>query len=239
MPSKATIAYREVTSPITEPVTKFGGQPVWMEDPCWPLSREYGTPMQFVCQIALAPKLFGGLEARMAYLFVTDDFAHGYMAETWEQEGGENAVILQPGGIWNGPTAPLREGPSLYRRTWTGVGFDPETGAGWERTPCEFAVELHLGADPEAGAWDHVDPDDTPTWDAYMAALFEDKLGGTPVPTVNKPKFPDPQSWRLLLQLNTKENEAGDPFFLNFADDGVGYAFISQDGRQGTFLWSR
>jgi len=84
-----------------------------------------------------------------------------------------------------------------------------------------------------------VDPDDTPAWDAYMDALFEDKIGGTPVPTVNEPTFPDPQSWRLLLQLNTKVNEADDPFFLNFATDGVGYAFISHDGHRGTFLWSR
>jgi len=239
MPRKATIAYREVMSPITAWVTKFGGQPVWVEEPCWPLSREHGTPMQFVCQVALAADLFGGLEARMAYLFVTDDFEHGYVADIGDQESGENAVILQPGGNWNGPTASLREGPSLYRRTWTGVNVDYDTGAGWERTPCEFAVDLRPGDDPEVGAWDHVDPDDTPAWDAYMDALFEDKIGGTPVPTGNWTKLPDPQDWRLLLQLNTKDNEAGDPFFLNLASDGVGYAFISQDGNRGTFLWSR
>src|SRR5262245_59266815 len=101
MPRKATIAYREVMSPITDPVTKFGGQPVWMQDPCWPLSRAYGTPMQFVCQVALALDLFGGLESSMAYLFVTDDFEHGYRADIVDQEGRENAVLLQPGGTWN------------------------------------------------------------------------------------------------------------------------------------------
>ena len=98
---------------------------------------------------------------------------------------------------------------------------------------------MHAGDDPEAGAWDDVDPDDTPAWDAYMAALFEDKIGGVPVPTVNEPAFPDPAHWRFLLQLNTKVNQAGDPFFLNFAPDGVGYAFLSTAGRRGTFLWSR
>jgi hypothetical protein len=34
MPKKYTITYREVRSPITTPVTKFGGQPVWLDAPC-------------------------------------------------------------------------------------------------------------------------------------------------------------------------------------------------------------
>jgi hypothetical protein len=53
------------------------------------------------------------------------------------------------------------------------------------------------------------------------------------------PAFTGPQNWRLLLQLNTQDNEAGDPFFLNVVSDDVGYAFISQDGHYGTFLCSR
>jgi|GraSoi2013_100cm_1033763.scaffolds.fasta_scaffold13666_3 hypothetical protein len=230
MPRKATITYREVTAPITDPVTKFGGQPVWVSQPCWPLSRRYGTPMQFVCQIVLSTELFAGLEGQMAYLFMADDYEPG-VAWTWDPADGENALIIQPGGRWEGPSVPVVEGLSLYRRTWT--------DARWAGTPCEFAVDLRTGDDPEARTWDNVDPDDPSAWSAYMAALFEDKLGGTPVPTVNEPKFPDAQNWRLLLQLNTKVNDADDPFFLNFASDGVGYAFLSQDGHQGTFLWSR
>jgi len=77
MPRKATITYREVTAPITDPITKFGGQPVWVGDPSWPLSRAHGTPMQFICQVPSRTGTPCGLEARMAYLFVTDDFAHG------------------------------------------------------------------------------------------------------------------------------------------------------------------
>jgi hypothetical protein len=33
MPSKDTSTYREVASPIADPVTKFDGQPVWVEQP--------------------------------------------------------------------------------------------------------------------------------------------------------------------------------------------------------------
>jgi uncharacterized protein YwqG len=231
MPTKHTIAYREAASPITDLITKFGGQPVWVGEPHWPLSRAYGTPMQFICQIALRGDLLVDVEPRMAYLFVTDDYEHGYVADTWEPDGGENALILQPGPSWDGPVLPLREGPSLYRRAWT--------DGRWERTACELTVELRQGDDPDAGTWDALDQDDTPAWNAYFDALLEDKIGGTPVPTVNKPEFPDPKDWRLLLQLNTKGEEEDDPFFLNFADEGVGYAFLSVDGLRGRFMWSR
>lgn len=231
MSRKYTIVYREVESPITDLVTKFGGQPVWLCEPRWPLSRQYGMPMQFVCQIALPDDLFGDVESRMAYLFVTDDHDGGYVAETWDPDAGENALILQPGGAWEGNTLPLREGPSLYRRAWNGTA--------WERRPSEFAVELHSGDDPPVGTWGDVAQDDAAAWDAYMDALFEDKIGGTPVPTINEPRFPDVAEWRLLLQLNTKANEVEDPYFLNFASDGVGYAFVSKDGRLGRFMWSR
>ncbi|MFP3987980.1 hypothetical protein U9R90_10830 [Streptomyces sp. E11-3] len=39
--------------------------------------------------------------------------------------------------------------------------------------------------------------------------------------------------WDLVAQL-----DSGDlPFFVNFGDAGVGYAFVSPDGREGCFLW--
>jgi hypothetical protein len=49
---------------VREAVTKVGGQPVWREQPQWPLSREAGRPMEFLGQFALE----GG---RLAYLFMT------------------------------------------------------------------------------------------------------------------------------------------------------------------------
>lgn len=236
MPKKYTIAYREVASPITDPVTKFGGQPVWLEEPQWPVSRMYNSPMQFICQIALEPLLFGNLPTRMAYLFLTDwDYA-GVFPTTFDPDGGENAVILQPGGVWSGPCLSVPEGPSLYCRS--------RRHGRWEQTPCELGVDLHPGDDPDAGTWDDVDPDDKEVWDAYCAALREDKVGGAPVPPTNGEDelaafITD--GWRLLLQLNAKDNEGrtGDRFFLNLSYDGAGYAFLSPDGRTGKFLWSR
>jgi hypothetical protein len=74
--------------PITEPVTKLGGQPVWLEDPQWPQSSGQGTPMTFIGQFKLPEG--------MAYLFMTD--ATEYVDNAWEADFGENAVIVQPGG---------------------------------------------------------------------------------------------------------------------------------------------
>lgn len=233
MPRKYSITYREVTSPVTELVTKFGGRPVWIDEPRWPLSREHGTPMQFICQIALSPELFGDIEPRMAYLFITDDLLQDYFVYTAEPDGGENAIILQPGGLWEGPSLPLRNGPTLYRAY-------SRSGGRW-CAPAEFAVDLRSGDDPPDGTWDDRDPNDEAAWNAYFDALIEDKIGGTPVPTINtnpRARIGDNMR-RLLLQLNTKENEGGDPFWLNFASDGVGYAFLSDDSRTAKFLWSR
>lgn len=236
MPKKYSISYREAREPITAPVTKFGGAPVWLDTPCWPLSRLYGSPMQFICQIALDRAIFGDLPARMAYLFITDyDYnGDGPMPDTYDPEKGESALILQPGGKAYTPALPLYEGSALYRRY--------HRNGRWEQEPCELAVDLRLGDDPEAGAWDKVDSDDKEAWDAYFEALCEDKVGGTPTPTINNVEELPTQmdNWLLALQLNAKDNEGNDdPFFLNLAYDGVGYALLSPDGRSGKFLWSR
>lgn len=75
---------------VREAVTKVGGQPVWLEEPQWPLSRETGRPMEFLGQFALE----GG---RLAHLFMTGGKGE-YVDGTWEPEGGENALVIQPGG---------------------------------------------------------------------------------------------------------------------------------------------
>lgn len=106
--SKRTISFHETREPIAALVTKFGGQPVWLGEPQWPLSRATGHPMRFICQIALDPDLFGAIPGRMAYVFMTDEERH--VKGTWEPEGGENAVIIQP-GTPAVPTAPLATGP--------------------------------------------------------------------------------------------------------------------------------
>ena len=233
MRPKYRMTFTAATQPIREAVTKFGGQPTWLSEPQWPLSRMYATPMTFVCQVALAPEVFGRQHAKMAYVFMTEYSGQDLYPETWLPDAGENAVLLQPGG-WSAPTVPLVEGPSLSKRVWR------------DSVPCEFAVHLELGEDPDAFRVpeEAVELDeqgdvvirDEPAWSAYLRALFEPKIGGTPVPQdMDYPPSPGPGSWQLLVQFA----EQNVPFSINFGGDGVGYAFLSADGMTARFVHQR
>jgi hypothetical protein len=104
--------FRRAEAPVTVPVTKFGGRPVWLGPPQWPLSAAWQTPMRFVGQIALEP--FGA--EGLAYVFVTD--GEDFDPDVIDPEGGENAVVVQPGD-YAGPTAPLTDGPTVSPDEYT------------------------------------------------------------------------------------------------------------------------
>ena len=72
-------------------VTRLGGQPSWVGGPAWPLSTELGVPMRFVGQVQLRNE-----PLTLAYVFMTSD--DEYVEDTWVPDGGENAVVIQPGG---------------------------------------------------------------------------------------------------------------------------------------------
>src|SRR5436190_18212719 len=112
MVKRKTIEFIEARHPIPGRTTKFGGHPTWMSEPQWPTSRATGNPMRFICQITIEAELFAPASGQMAYLFMTDE--DEYVDGTSEQDGGENAVVLQPGHIMT-PAKPLMTGPSLYR----------------------------------------------------------------------------------------------------------------------------
>jgi uncharacterized protein YwqG len=208
MKKKLSIRFQPVAAPITEPVTKFGGQPVWISEPQWPISKESGEPMAFICQIVLVPELFGDTAGKLAYIFMTDD---GYVDETWDPDAGENAVIIQPGNT-GVETQPLMNGPAIFDE--------------------EFSVELEPGEDP-----DFIDESDkhkmsSEERDEYNEALSGNKIGGTPG-FMQFPEFPNGGPWNLLLQLDS----ATVPFDINVGDAGIAYMFISTDGQKGKFLW--
>ena len=211
------IAFRETAQPITQPVTKFGGSPVWIEGPQWPLSRLYATPMQFIAQIAIDRRIFPNAVARMAYVFMTGD-----EGDTFDPDAGENAVILQP-GLTNVPHAPLYTGPTIEP-------IDLERGTVIHR-PSEFAAELSLMTEPpfvpfdQQGTWSEED------FNGYHQALAGHKIGGAPSFIQNDElQFDD---WQLLLQLD----HGGKPFWVNFGDAGCGYVFANADVTRARFLW--
>jgi hypothetical protein len=61
--ARRSFELRSVDEPITAPITKFGGQPVWIGDPTWPLGVD-GAPTTFMAQFEIPDR--DGL----AYLFL-------------------------------------------------------------------------------------------------------------------------------------------------------------------------
>jgi hypothetical protein len=126
---------------------------------------------RFIGQIALNPELFESIDGRMAYWFMTDD--EQYVDGTWKPEGGENAVIVQPCDLLV-PVHGCAEGPTLYRMV-------PRPGSAWlVPEPCEFAVRLTFGEDPEFLAeddrWQRQEGDNR----IYSKAVAGNRIGGTP-----------------------------------------------------------
>ena len=223
MAKRFSIEFKEAKTPIQELVTKFGGQPVWVSQPQWPVSKKTGEPMRFICQIAIDPILFGACPARMAYLFITD--GDQYVDGTWEPDGGENAVILQPGSS-SVQCSVISNGPTLYRMVKK--TFRKEL----KPQPCEFGVQLAVAEDEK-----YVPGEERSVWEEsqrrqYAEKLDGNKIGGTPV-FLQADEFPTPGDWRLLLQLDSTNL----PFYLNFGDAGMGYSFLSKDGMSAKFLW--
>lgn len=218
------ISFVPTQKPIRALATKFGGQPTWLSDPQWPLSQATGKPMRFIGQIALEPPAFEPGQGKMAYVFMTDDLDE-YVDGTWEPDGGENAVILQPGS-YTGSFASLAQGPTLYRMIEK-PGFDS-----FQPESVEFAVDFldveEPPFQPEAMQADWTQEQSH----EYASALEGSKVGGTPL-FLQGDEFPDGQDWRLLLQLDS----AAVPFFVNFGDAGIAYVFIDQSASKGKMLW--
>ncbi|GAA2474860.1 hypothetical protein [Winogradskya humida] len=130
--TRRDMVWRTADGPIEAPVAKLGGQPFWLDEPFWPTSAGFGTPMMFIGQFPVP-----GPHSRLAFLFMAED---GYgTGSTYEPEDGDNALIVQPGGrvppFLTGTSA--RTGPTLWRRgeSWT------------DRVP----VELHIDTVPPGG----------------------------------------------------------------------------------------
>ncbi|CDI03570.1 conserved hypothetical protein [Candidatus Competibacter denitrificans Run_A_D11] len=218
------IEFVHSAKPITGKATKFGGQPNWVIEPQWPLSRLTGNPMCFIAQIELVAPHFSDGEGQMAYLFMTDE-EDICVDGTWDAESGENAVIIQP-GVYAGSTAPIEIGPSLYQMV------EKPNQDYLERDMVEYAVKLHLQKEPDFQSEEIRSEWALEEYDQYQQALEGNKIGGAPL-FLQSDEFPEGSDWKLLLQLDSGKV----PFYVNFGDAGIGYAFVNPKGTVGKFLW--
>ncbi len=207
------------------PATRFGGQPDWLAEPQWPVSRSLGTAMEFVGQVALHPDDLPWLhEPKMAYLFATNDEDDPGGIETWDPFSGENAVIVQPGD----------------RPEWI-AGFTAEpTGPS---VGTAVPVRLTPRSDPallDDAQMGELHRRDRERSDRYSAQLDYDKVGGTPnffqgleFPDFETRSIGTDPSAAIAVLMVTDADATG----LNLGDAGRGVAFLSPDQRQGAYLW--
>lgn len=221
------MTFRPAASPVRDPVAKLGGQPVWLERPCWPWSSNPSVPMMFVGQFPVP-----GDSLRIAYLFITDD--PDATAETYDPESGENALLVQPGGRVPDFLATTGDstGPSLWRH-----------GARWdEHVPVELLIEMS----PLDPAEERALENEIARQEAERAGVLPESAHDSASPPLSyvggKPHCWQPQTgmpapWRFFFQLDGSEGwDDDEPYALNFGG-GTGYAYLSQDEREGRFLW--
>lgn len=178
--------------------------------------------MKFICQIVLYPEIFGQLAGKMAYIFMTD--LEKQVVPAWDPDAGENAVLIQPGHPFRGKTQASSIGPTIYE--YIEVPGDPDL----HPRPCEFLVDVDRRTDPDFVDEAHRIAMDDVSFEKYSKEIDGNKIGGTPAFLQEDAM---PPSGHLLLQLDSTKV----PFYINFGDCGLGYAFISPDGTMGKFLF--
>ncbi|SEH01536.1 hypothetical protein SAMN05444920_120240 [Nonomuraea solani] len=196
----APLEFVPADGPVREPVTKLGGQPVWLEEPQWPLSGATGEPMQFLGQFTLG----GG---RLAYVFMGDE---EYSGGTFEPEGGENAVVIQPGGRVPdhltvraraaGPAACTDHLPRLAQ-TRTSVFFGGP------------------GVEPD---WIHEERYPGEGWNLLVQLTSE---------------LADWLPFEGLAEHGVSEEVEPCHYTWGRSGWGTAWAFVSPDGKEGRFLW--
>lgn len=208
--------------PIHEPVTKFGGLPVWVGEPAWPTSAATGAPMLFIGQVVLNSPLFPVDEPRIAYLFISAD-----NDSSWDPNSGENAVIIQKMEDKEGRTRPTigATGPRLEETYW-------ERGVAKSR-PLELSAEVVVEPmrrvlESEIAQWD----------EQRRIEYFAERgqaIGGEPH-WIQADECPE--GWRLLLQMSDYPWVDGEALETNW-NFGTGscYVLVSPDFSKGILLW--
>lgn len=227
MPKAAYItAFNEVIEPITGLVTKFGGQPVWLDKPCW--ATWNGMQIPFLGQIKLESELFPNTNAKMAYIFFRD---YDPKIDNWTPDVHASAVVLQPGS-YEDEFAELAVGPSLTKT----IQID---GKYVFDLPCEYTIETKLRDDPV-----FIEPKDRSSLneeeeERYWNQTEGNKIGGTSV-AWEEYNFPDriPSNWDLILQIVSPDSLDGVPFNIDFGDGGRGFVFLSKTGRQAAMTYT-
>ncbi len=192
-------------------LAKFGGQPDWIDTPCWPLTPA-GDAMIFYGQLPVIDE-----PGRVAYIFI--DLSGDTDSFQFLSDG--NAVVVQPGLAPQVPTQATASGPGLFERAPQPERYAPAA----IYRPYERFIGFEAGFDPPEWTWPDLPEGEYP-------AEVEDawcKLGGTPQ-FLQGEGGPPGDGWRFSFQFSA--GWAGQ----DFADGAECYGFIHADGR-GALGW--
>jgi hypothetical protein len=182
-----SLQLQPTSMPIDRPITKFGGQPVWIGSPTWPLGSD-GERMTFMAQFSV-PGVDG-----MAYLFIDPS------EDAWESPYDGSALLMQPGPV------PERHVVQAIGPTYASGCTEFERYVPRLRTRrIEYLPTLEEGLEPPD--WDEFDrehedeQDDDRDWN---------KIGGSPRYLQGGP--PDPAGLLFLFQFTANQigHELGD-----------------------------
>ncbi|MEU8773523.1 hypothetical protein [Streptomyces sp. NPDC048606] len=219
------MSFRATSEPVTEPVSKFGGQPVWLDEPAWPVDPHSGEPLVFIAQFRVP-----GDEVRLAYLFLHED---DMVMSGNESEDGGAVVLVQPNGRIP-PFASIGSPGTRGRTLWRWGPDATEVPVEWLTELTPLPPELDAVADQAAASSRYLRREG-PYVDCPEEDWPRDFLGGEAVYPNHWISGID-SSWRFLCQFKDRGEAADDPFFLNFGY-GSGYVFVSSDHLEGRFMW--
>lgn len=233
MPLKTQFQIVESPTEILEPITKFGGKPVWIAQPRWPLAPETGEQMMFLGQISLNEELFPDSNGTMVYLF--------FSGESEPLFNGAFAVVIQTSEnvYTSGDMIEFvseATGPAIYE-------FDEEN----QRVYKEYRVTLNPVEDedliPLEERYTMNDLDYDTGFQFSRPELAGNKIGGQPLYIQGLDTPPEQftsDEWLLLLQLAPTQGYWNNlrpnfyPFYMDLDEFGILTVFISQDYTQAT-----
>ena len=220
-------------APITTPITKFGGQPVWLHSPHWPIDPATGELMLFQSQIVLDPALFPNSNGAMAYIFFGDgeqlpNDAFAVVLQTKDQK----ALHTQSQAM---EFANASIGPTIYE--WITIN-DRE-----EKIPKEYQVILDPLVEEEAIPLkerydEYHDLDYDLGYRFSKPALAGNKIGGQPFYVGyldTPPEYFTSDEWLLLLQLAPTEGFWDNyqpnfyPFYMEMGEFSLLNVFMTKD----------
>lgn len=212
------IRFVKLEEKIDKPISKFGGQPVWIEEEQWPVSMGWeDKKMMFIGQILVEKGMLGNKEDLMVYIFVThpesyeDDF---FDPDITEWNGGENAVIIQSfENVQNNINC--QKGPTLFDE---------------DNKQYEYIPILKKGYDPEFLTNSEFRKLNDEQQEEYFNLIDVNKIGG--IPNFFREDVFLEGEWMLLLQLKCESL----PFVLRAGTMSILYIFISKDFKKAGML---